>query len=351
MRRLCSLVFLLSWGVLSFGLSPYDAGATRDARAVLASIAPYYDYMDPGLKPWHVKVDYQLYGEKGIVSEQAVFEYWWVSPQVYRSTWTRGQTTLSDWHTADGRHLTEASGGPLGLYDYWLQRALLSPLPAAADLDPAKSILVDHNDSSANSHVRCVMVVPSEVTEPVAKTLQFGTYPEYCVNKAVPFLLGYSEFGSLQIRCVGFSRMQEKSMPREVYISDGPRQVLDAKAEPVTPLSATDPALIPPSDARPVPLEAMRLSPDEGSKLLVKRVAPVYPADAKSAHIQGKVVLDTTVGPDGAVEDVRLVSAPSTSLAQAAFQSVSQWEYKPYRVNGQAVTVESEVEVDFTLGG
>lgn len=351
MRRLCCLLFLLSWGVLSFGLSPYDAGPSQDPRAVFASIAPYYDYMDPSLKPWHLKVDYQLYDEKGIVSEQGVFEYWWVSPQVYRSTWTRGQATRSDWHTADGGNLTESSGQPLGLYDYWLQSALLSPLPSSADLDPAKSILVDHSLSSANSHSRCMMVVPSEVTEPVAKTLQFGTYPEYCINKSIPFLLGYSKFGGIQVRCVNFTKMQGKSMPREVIIIDGTHVILDAKVEPVTPLSTNDPALIVPADATQVPVEAKRLSPDEESGLLVKKVAPVYPADAKSAHIQGKVVLDTTVGPDGAVEDVRLVSAPSTSLALAAFQSVSQWEYKPYRVNGQAVTVESKVEVDFSLGG
>jgi TonB family protein len=348
MSRLCALVFLLWWGVLSFGLSPYEAGASQTPRAVFASIAPYYDYMDPSLKPWHVKIDYQLYDQKGNPSENGVFEYWWASPKVYRMTWTRGQSIHTDWHSADGRHLTKTTGEPLGLYDFWLQTAFLSPLPSPADLDSAKSIIVDH-DLGSNGHVRCMMVVPFEVTESVARTLPFGTFPEYCVNKALPLLLGYSEFGNIQIRCVDFTQMQGKSMPREIQIIDGSQPVLSAKAEAVTPLNATDPALIPGDDAMRVPSEWTQVSPDVESRLLVKRVAPIYPADAKSKHIEGKVVLQATVGPEGRVENVRLVSTPSASLALSAFQSVSQWEYKPYRVNGEAVTVESNVVVDFSL--
>jgi TonB family protein len=326
----------------------YDAGSSQTPRAAFASIAPYYDYMDPSLKPWHMKVDYQLYNENGAASEKGVLEYWWASPKVYRMTWTRGQSIHTDWHTADGRHLTKTMGEPLGLYEHWLENALLSPLPGPTDLDPAKSIIVDH-DPGSNGHVRCMMVVPSEVTESVARTLPFGTYPEYCINKALPLLLGYSEFGTIQIRCIDFTQMQGKSMPREVLIIDGSQQLLSAKAEPVTPLSANDPLLIPADDATRVPLEWMQVSPDVESKLLVKRVAPIYPADSKSAHIEGKVVLQATVGPEGRVEGVRLLSTPSTSLALSAFESVSQWEYKPYRVNGEAVTVESNVVVDFSL--
>jgi TonB family protein len=351
MRRLCATFCLVSWGVLTFGLSAYDVGPSKDARAVFASIAPYYDYMDSSLKPWHLKVDYQLYDENGSSSEQGVFEYWWVSPQVYRTTWTRGESTRSDWHTADGRHLTKTAGQPLNLYEYLLQRALLSPLPASADLDPAKSILVDHGRDSGNGHTRCMMVVPSAVTDSMAQTLPSGTYPEYCVNKSLPLLLGFTEFGGVQVRCVNFTQMRDKTMPREVYIIGNSHSILGAKAEPVTLLSANDPALIPPADAMPMAGEKKQIAPGDESGLLVKKVSPIYPADAKSAHIEGKVVFETTIGPDGGVEDVRLVSTPSASLALAAFQSVSQWEYKPYRVNGDAVTVESKVEIDFSLGG
>ena len=345
MQRNIALVLFFVAGLFSFGQSSYDAGPTKDPRAVFEAIAPYYDYMDANLKPWHMKVDYQLDDEKGSPADSGVFEYWWVSPKVYRSTWTRGQSTYSDWHSADGRHYTQTTGDSLGIYEYWLRTALLSPLPSADDLDPGKVILVDHSIASANSHSRCFMVVPSEVTEPAAKTLPFGIYPEYCVNKVRPLLLGFYRFGSLMVRCTNFIQMQGKSMPREVLIIEGSQKILSAKAEPVDPLDPTDPALLPPAGATLVKVE--KISAEAESKLLVKKVAPAYPEDAKSARIHGKVVLQTTIGPDGGIEDVRLVSAPSPSLALSAFHAVSQWEYKPYRVDGEAVTVESTVEVEF----
>ena len=347
MQRYTTLVLFFVAGLFSFGQSFYDAGPTKDPRAVFEAIAPYYDYMDANLKPWHMKVDYQIDDEKGSPAESGVFEYWWVSPKVYRSTWTRGQSTHSDWHTADGRHYTQTIGDPLGIYEHWLRTALLSPLPSADDLNPGKDILVDHSIASANSHSRCFMVVPSEVTAPVARTLPFGLYPEYCVNKARPLLLGFYRFGTIMVRCVIFTQMQGKSMPREVYIIEGSREILSAKVEPVDALNPADPALIPPDKAILVKVERSGISSDAESKLLVKKVAPAYPEDAKSARIHGKVVLQTTIGPDGRVEDVRLVSAPSPSLALSAFHAVSQWEYKPHHDGGEAVTVESTVEVEF----
>jgi hypothetical protein len=37
----------------------------KDPRAMLAAAAPFYDFNDPALKPWHLKGTYQLYDENG----------------------------------------------------------------------------------------------------------------------------------------------------------------------------------------------------------------------------------------------------------------------------------------------
>lgn len=348
MRRFVVLALLSSVGLFTLGQAPYEADASKGPRAVFASLAPYYDFMDANLKPWHMKATYQLYDEKGNPAKQGTFEYWWVSPKVYRSTWTSGNSVHSDWHTADGRHFARTSGEPFGIYEYWLQSAWFSPLPTPADLDPSKSIIVDHSIASPNSHSRCFMVVPSAITEAVAKSLPMGTYPEYCVNNARPLLLGYYEFGNLMVRCVTFTQMQGKTIPREIDIIEGSHQLLGASAEPVDTLNPADPALTPPADASLISSEKTQISPAAGSGLLVKKVVPVYPDDAKAAHIHGMVVLETTIGPDGRVQDVRLVSTPSPLLSLPAFQSVSHWQYKPYRVNGTPVSVQTTVEVDFS---
>jgi hypothetical protein len=343
-----SLLAFFPLGLASFSQSSYDVGSTREPRAVFAAIAPYYDFMDANLKPWHLRVNYQLDDDQGNPSGEGTFEYWWMSPKVYRSKWTRGSVVHSEWHTLDGKIFTQATGEPLSVYEYWLQSALLSPIPAAADLDSTESILVDHSIASPNAHSRCVMVVPSEIKEHDARTLPFGTYPEYCVNKAKPILLGYYFFGSLLIKSVNVVEMQGKSMPREIYIIAGSKEVLSAKIEPVQMIDPTNPALTPPPDAVAVNPDKVQLSPEAGSALIVKKVAPTYTDVAKIAPDQTKVILRTTIGTDGGVRDVRLVSALALPLALPAFQSVSQWKFKPYRIDGEPVVAETTVEVDFS---
>jgi protein TonB len=84
--------------------------------------------------------------------------------------------------------------------------------------------------------------------------------------------------------------------------------------------------------------------------LLVKKEAPVYPQDAKDAHISGTVVLQATIGLDGGIHDLHVVSTPWPSLAASALWSVSHWEYRPYLLDGEPVEVETTINVIYTLG-
>ena len=87
---------------------------------------------------------------------------------------------------------------------------------------------------------------------------------------------------------------------------------------------------------------------DEG--LLIHKVTPAYPKLALAAHQQGAVVLQATIGRDGTIQNLRYVSGPSL-LIQAAIQAVSQWRYRPYILNNEPVEVETQITVNFTLGG
>lgn len=77
---------------------------------------------------------------------------------------------------------------------------------------------------------------------------------------------------------------------------------------------------------------------------------PVYPAIAKTARIQGKVVLQATISKQGTIEGLHAVSGPPM-LYQSALDAVKQWRYRPYILNGEAVEVETTIEVNFTLSG
>jgi periplasmic protein TonB len=83
---------------------------------------------------------------------------------------------------------------------------------------------------------------------------------------------------------------------------------------------------------------------------LIHQVLPLYPQIAKTAHIQGTVILHAIIGKDGSVQNLTYESGPPL-LMRAAMDAVRQWRYRPTLLNGEPVEVDTTIDVVFTLGG
>jgi TonB family protein len=81
-------------------------------------------------------------------------------------------------------------------------------------------------------------------------------------------------------------------------------------------------------------------------KLLIHKVAPIYPAEARKENLQGIIALDVVVGRDGSVVSMHPLNGPQ-ELARAATDALRWWKFEPYRVNGEPVIVETTVAVEF----
>ena len=79
----------------------------------------------------------------------------------------------------------------------------------------------------------------------------------------------------------------------------------------------------------------------------IKDVAPVYPAIAQSARVQGDVVIEATIDEEGKVADTKVVKSVPL-LDQAALDAVKQWEFRPSLRNGAPTAVVMTVTVRFT---
>lgn len=79
---------------------------------------------------------------------------------------------------------------------------------------------------------------------------------------------------------------------------------------------------------------------------LTHKVDPTYSRTAHTAQLPEVVVLDAVVGKDGTVIGLHPRSGP-TDLATAASEAVRWWRFEPYRVNGQAVEVETTLALQF----
>jgi len=98
----------------------------------------------------------------------------------------------------------------------------------------------------------------------------------------------------------------------------------------------------------PVTPQRIRISQGVTRGLLVQRIEPTYPTLAKSARVQGEVILSAVIDTNGQIQNLQLVSG-HPMLVPAAIAAVRQWRYKPYLLNGQPVEVETTITVIFNL--
>ena len=80
----------------------------------------------------------------------------------------------------------------------------------------------------------------------------------------------------------------------------------------------------------------------------VRDAAPLYPAIARAARVQGVVVIEATIGVNGSVQDARILRSIPL-LDAAALDAVRQWQYTPTKLNGAPVAIVMTVTVNFRL--
>jgi TonB family protein len=78
--------------------------------------------------------------------------------------------------------------------------------------------------------------------------------------------------------------------------------------------------------------------------------AAEYSAAARKKHLEGTVVLQTIVQPDGSATDMQVVKSSDPELTQMAMDGVSRWRFKPARdEDGEPVPYRVAIDVSFRL--
>lgn len=101
-----------------------------------------------------------------------------------------------------------------------------------------------------------------------------------------------------------------------------------------------------PDEAAMSSIEPVKLPEATVLELLAQPVDPEYPAAAKASGQRGTVILEVLIGRDGTVQDAKFMQG-SLVFARAAIDAVRQWRFKPYSMNGRAVSVQSVITLNF----
>ncbi len=90
---------------------------------------------------------------------------------------------------------------------------------------------------------------------------------------------------------------------------------------------------------------------DVGGTLITKareKIAPSYPAQARSARITGSVTVFLMVDERGMVAEVQRTNGPEL-LRRAAEDAARRWKFRPTVVNGQPIRVSGYINFNFAL--
>ena len=95
--------------------------------------------------------------------------------------------------------------------------------------------------------------------------------------------------------------------------------------------------------------DAMKVGGGVTAPRVLYKVEPEYSEVARAAKYQGSVLLYVEIGPDGKAHNIQVVRSLGLGLDQKAIDAVSQWQFAPGTKDGQPVTVQATIEVNFRL--
>jgi TonB family protein len=122
-------------------------------------------------------------------------------------------------------------------------------------------------------------------------------------------------------------------------------EVLDGPTTVATVSRTFDNAYVPP----PPPPGYKRVGGDVKAPVVLSRVEPVYPDEAKVQRIAGIVILQILISDTGDVADVTVLKPLPYGLDKAAVDAVKQWKFAPATQDGAPVPVVFNITINFKL--
>ena len=167
------------------------------------------------LQPWYLKIEVQMFDDKGQPSGQGTVEEWWASPTLHRVVYTSGSNSRTELQNAYGYYRTSdsASGTDDVVGGYPMKMMLqqvVHPMPSEDEFKSAK--FQEQTDSFGKVKLDCVMV--GEDIRGVAY-FPYGLFPMYCMDHGEASLRLSYNFGSLVVARNRMGKFLEKSVPVE----------------------------------------------------------------------------------------------------------------------------------------
>lgn len=345
--RILSLLILLCVASRfeAFSQSAPAASLPKDPGDLFSLVLKSNGLASNDVKPWHIRGHFTIYDKDGKPEDRGTYEEWWASPDKYKRSFTTAKFTQTDY--ANGSALFRE-----GLQDWpdaeiAMRSALITPVP---EISQGDSVPKEQDERVEKLKLTCVSLTYALQKNAV---MTGSAFPTYCIGPALPVLRLSSTGAPFETVYNRLTSFQGHYVAQEIQFAISGKPVFDLSLDTVETMAQLPENFPnPPQNAKPVDLEMISFPVDQarfGTVQLLKKAAPVYPLAAKEQGIQGVVDLNATIGTNGHIRKLTVMSGPK-QLQQAAIDAVIQWVYRPFVVMGQARPVVTDIKVIFTLG-
>jgi hypothetical protein len=345
-------------GALIFAMPLHAADDSQTPQNRLKSAADLTSLDGKDLRPWHWKLDISVFDKDGKNPKAGSLEMWFSDGNL-RSVASLGSRQITTLRLGDKLYRTAGDEKDLSGVRL-VEMQALRPIPD----DVAQSTAVQLVPESAGAlKLDCLLpavaqpaakAAPSTIEDAVPKPLNDAppTAPSvtFCFAQGSPEMLVTHAPGNFSILRPRVGMFESHQVPVELQVFSGTVMLLDAKTTkleggPFDPsLFQTQPGMGPGNGPLELPAADLR-------GLILSKALPVYPAEAKQHHVAGVVVFDATIGRDGRVVTLKPMPQSNAALIGSAKDAVSQWVFRPYRINDLPVEVKTELTVVYGAGG
>ena len=336
-RYLMAAAMLCLSAVVAYG----DDGRTLTDRLHRAASSSSLD--DISLKPWHLKLSFQLFDSKGHPTEQGTIEEWWKSPALHKTVYTSPSYTSTEIQTQDGLFRSKGSSSAPYLLDLVLQQ-IVHPMPEEKDITNAKPNM--RKETISKLPMDCIMLSQEIKRVPYSP---LGLFPTYCFDHDADTLRISYDFGSQMTVLNRIGSFQQHHVAIDQTISVNDVTVVTGHINVLQGITLQEADFVPSADLEKAGLDPLKVSSGVIGGLAVSQPKPVYPESARVGHVSGTVMLGAIIGRDGRVHSLKLLTTPDPDLAIAAIAAVRQWRYKPYLFQGEPTEVQTRITVNFNF--
>ena len=298
---------------------------------------------DPALKPWHLKLTFQLLDKKGVPLEDGSIEEWW-SAEADKRIYTSASYTATELRRGKEIYRTQGQASA----PYILERMRDEVVHPLANDNEMLGVVPDLRVKTFGKvTLDCIML-----DRPI-KNVAFpplGLFPTYCLNQDNDRLRISVRYASEDVSRNAIGKFQERSVPIDFVVSLQGTAVAKAHIATLSG-SAQDKSFFDPDDR--LSLQNGAATPLSGGVIAGRKISgdvPFYPDIDKQSHTTGTVHLHAVIGSDGHIHQLSVVDTPSPTLAISAMMAVRTWTYQPFLLNGLPCDVETTITVNYKMG-